>query len=102
MPHVTDENKVCPDVILSHDDWGSKNSLFMNPDTWREFFKEHYRRIYGYMKENGVLPSNDILAMQKRLDGKMMLMGGIDAAIVDRADSTEKEIRRFNKEHYGK
>lgn len=54
------------------------------------------------MKENGVLPSNDIPAMQKRLDGKMMLIGGIDAAIVDRADSTEKEIRRFNKEHYRK
>ena len=36
------------------------------------------------MKENGVLPSNDIPAMQKRLDGKMVIMGGIDADIVDR------------------
>lgn len=31
-----------PDVILSRDDWGSKTSLFMSPDTWREYFKEHY------------------------------------------------------------
>lgn len=42
----------------------------------------------------GVLPSNDIPAMQKKLDGRMVLMGGIDAAIVDRADSTEDEIRQ--------
>ena len=34
-----------PDIILSHDDWGSKTSLFMQPDIWRQFFKEHYRRI---------------------------------------------------------
>ena len=110
-----------PDAILSHDDWGAKTSLFMNPDTWREYFKEPYRKIYGYMRDNGVivvhhadsycepiaedmaevgvqiwqgvLPSNDIVAMQKKLDGKMVFMGGIDAAKVDRADSSEEEIR---------
>ena len=109
-----------PDVILSHDDWGSKRSLFMQPDIWREFFKEHYRRIYGYMKEHGViilhhadsfcepivedmvdvgidvwqgvLPENDIVRLQKELDGRMVLMGGIDATI-DRKDATEEEIR---------
>ena len=91
-----------PDVILSHDDWGSKRSLFMQPDTWREFFKDHYKRIYGYMKDHGVivihhadsfcepivedmvdigidvwqgvLPENDIVKLQKQLDGRMTLM----------------------------
>lgn len=110
-----------PDAVLSHDDWGSKASLFMNPDTWREYFKDHYKKIYGYMKEHGVivihhsdsycepiaedmaeigidiwqgvLPSNDIVAIQKKLNGKMTLMGGIDAGIVDRIDATEEEIR---------
>ena len=109
-----------PDVILSHDDWGCKRSLFMQPDTWREFFKDHYKRIYGYMKDHGVivihhadsfcepivedmvdigidvwqgvLPENDIVKLQKQLDGRMTLMGGIDATI-DRKDSTEEEIR---------
>ena len=109
-----------PDVILSHDDWGSKRSLFMQPDTWREFFKDHYKRIYGYMKDHGVivihhadsfcepivedmvdigidvwqgvLPENDIVKLQKQLDGRMTLMRGIDATI-DRKDSTEEEIR---------
>ena len=31
-----------PDIMLSHDDWGSKNSLFISPDTWREFIKPQY------------------------------------------------------------
>ena len=25
-----------PDVIFSHDDWGTKDALFMHPDMWRE------------------------------------------------------------------
>ena len=110
-----------PDVILSHDDWGSKTSLFMKPEVWREFFKDHYKRIYGYMKDHGVivihhadsfcepiiedmvdigvdvwqgvLPQNDIPKLQKQLDGRMVLMGGLDAGHIDRTDSTEAEIR---------
>ena len=41
----------------------------------------------------GVLPQNDIVKLQKQINGRMCLMGGIDAAIVDRDDSTEEEIR---------
>ena len=41
----------------------------------------------------GVLPQNDIPRLQEQITGRMALMGGIDAAIVDRADSTEDEIR---------
>lgn len=120
-----------PDVILSHDDWGSKRSLFMDPNTWRTFFKDHYKRIYGYMKDHGVivmhhadsfcepivddmvdvgidiwqgvLPENDIVKLQKQLQGKMVLMGGVDATI-DRADTPEEEIRasvRATCEKYG-
>ncbi|SHJ59475.1 uroporphyrinogen decarboxylase family protein [Parasporobacterium paucivorans] len=109
-----------PDVIVSHDDWGSKESLFMKPETWREYFKEHYRRIYSYMHDNGVivmhhsdsycepivedmaeigidiwqgaLPSNNIPKIQDLLQGRMVLMGGIDS-VIDRIDSTEEEIR---------
>lgn len=109
-----------PDAVLSHDDWGSKTSLFMSPETWREFFKPLYARIYGMMKENGVmvvhhadsyltplvedmvdlgidiwqgvLNTNDICKLQEQLQGRMTLMGGVDSW-VDRADSTEDEIR---------
>ena len=114
--------KVHPDVILSHDDWGTKDALFMKPEMWREFFKEPYRRFYGYIRSQGViavhhadsylvpiiedmvelgiqawqgvLPENDIPALQQQLKGRMVLMGGIGAAI-DRADATEEEIRAY-------
>ena len=42
----------------------------------------------------GTLPQNDIPKLQKQLNGRMTLMGGIDASIVDRVESTEEEIRK--------
>lgn len=109
-----------PDAILSHDDFGSSTSLFMAPETWREFFKEPYRKLYDYLHANGVLvihhsdsfcepiaedlaeigvdvwqgviPTNDIVRISERLDGRMALMGGIDS-VIDRANATEEEIR---------
>ncbi len=110
-----------PDIILSHDDWGTKHSLFMSPDTWREFLKPLYARLYARFHEagvlvmhhadsflepivddlveigvdiwQGVLPQNDIAKIQAQVAGRLTLMGGIDAAIVDRQDATEAEIR---------
>lgn len=111
-----------PDAIFSHDDWGTKDALFMKPEMWREFFKEPYRRFYGYIRDRGViaihhadsylvpivedmaeigiqvwqgvLPENDIPALQERLAGRMVLMGGIGAAI-DREDAGEEEVRAY-------
>ena len=48
-------DKLQPDAILSHDDWGAKESLFMSPEMWREFFKEPYRKIYQYIRSRGVI-----------------------------------------------
>lgn len=111
-----------PDVIFTHDDWGTKNALFMKPDMWREFFKEPYRRFYGYIRSRGViaihhadsylvpivddmaeigiqvwqgtLPENDIPALQQHLNGRLTLMGGFGAAI-DRADAQPEEILAY-------
>ncbi len=125
-------DSVHPDMMLSHDDWGSKTNLFMRPDVWREFIKANYVKTYDYLHDNGVLimhhsdsfcepivedmidlhidiwqgvlPQNDIPKLSKIIDGRMTLMGGIDAAIVDRADSTEEEIRTETRrvcEEYG-
>jgi len=110
-----------PDVVMFHDDWGSKHSLFMAPGLWREFFKEPYRELYSYLKQNtaftmhhadsylqpivkdmvdigidiwqGVLPSNDIQQIKKDTDYKLTLMGGIDASVVDVVDWTEEIVR---------
>lgn len=110
-----------PDAIVSHDDWGNQKSLFMSPDAWREFIKPHYVKMYKYMKDNGVVivhhsdswcesiaedmvdlgidvwqgvvPTNNIAKLQADLGGRLTLMGGIDSWI-DRAHSTEEEIRK--------
>ena len=110
-----------PEAMLFHDDWGAKTNLFMSPETWRTFLKPQYEKLFRFTRENGilsvhhadsflepivpdmaemgidvwqgVLPENDILRLQKQLDGRMALMGGIDVATVDRMDSTEAEIR---------
>ncbi|MDR1247390.1 MAG: uroporphyrinogen decarboxylase (URO-D) [Clostridiales Family XIII bacterium] len=114
-------DKLKPDAVLSHDDWGMKTSLFMSPDAWREFFKPRYKKLYDYIHSRdvlvihhadsflepivpdmaeigidvwqGALPQNDIARLQKELDGRMALMGGLDSAYLDRPDSTEEEIR---------
>ena len=110
-----------PDILHSHDDWGSKTSLFFSPQKFRELLKPHYARLYDYVKKRGVLiqhhsdcyiqgiekdmvdlgidmwqgalPSNDLLEIKKNTGGKMLLMGGIDQGVIDRADATEEEIR---------
>ena len=111
-----------PDAIFSHDDWGTKDALFMKPDMWREFYKEPYRRFYGYIRSQGViaihhadsylapivddmveigiqvwqgtLPENNIPKLQEHLKGRLVLMGGIGAAI-DREDAGEEEVRAY-------
>lgn len=110
-----------PEVILSHDDWGTKHSLFMSPAVWREFLKPLYAELYAMMKAagiivihhadsflepivgdlveigvdiwQGVLPQNDIRGLQKQVGNRLTFMGGIDAAVVDRQDAGEDEIR---------
>ena len=114
--------KLHPDVMFTHDDWGTKDALFMQPEVWREFYKEPYRRFYGYIRSQGiiavhhadsylapivedmaeigiqcwqgVLPENNIPLLQERLGGRMLLMGGIGASI-DRADATKEEISAY-------
>ena len=110
------------DAVFFHDDWGSKISTFVSPAVWREFIKPCYEKLYGYIKSRGlriihhsdsycatlvddmvdlgietwqgVLPSNDVPALQKHLGGKLVLMGGFDSGILDRHDATETEIRK--------
>ncbi len=113
-------DKLHPDVIISHDDWGSKKSLFISPEAWREFIKPQYVRMYDYMKSHGViilhhadsfceplvpdmidlgidvwqgvLNTNDIVRLQKKYGRDICFMGGIDS-VIDRPDSAEEEIR---------
>jgi len=112
-----------PDIIHSHDDWGSKEQLFFAPSKFKDLFFDHYKKLYDYIKSRGVLiqhhcdsymmglegflvelgvdmwqgalPSNDINAMKKNTGGKLLYMGGIDQGVIDHkeGDVTEDVIR---------
>ena len=110
-----------PDIIHSHDDWGSKYSMFFSPDVFRKLLKPHYKRFYDYIHSRGVmvqhhcdcyatdiatdlvdlgvemwqgvLPENDILRIQKETGGKLLLLGGLDQALIDQADVSEEVVR---------
>ena len=84
------------DMVFCHDDWGSKSSTFMSPETFHEFYMPAYKKLYGVAKDHGCLvvhhsdsycttllddmfemgidcwegclPSNDIHGIQKRLN----------------------------------
>jgi len=114
-------DKLKPDIVLSHDDWGSKHSLFVSPSVWREFIKPQYAKIYKILTDAGVLimhhadsfcepivgdmidlgidiwqgalPENDIVRLQKEIDGRMVMMGGCDMSKIDLPNSTEEQIR---------
>lgn len=110
-----------PDVIFFHDDWGAKDRLFMSRDTWVEFFKDRYKKLFDYVHSRGVsvvlhadsylanivedmvdigidvwqgvLKENNLPKLQKQLNGRMILMGGIDPSVFDFADWNEDTVR---------
>jgi hypothetical protein len=114
-------DRLQPDIIHSHDDWGSKTSLFFSPDMFRKLLKPHYTRLYSYIKGRGVLvqhhadcycqdlacdmpdmhidmwqgavPANDIQLIQKNTEGKLLILGGIDQGVVDHTDAEEETVR---------
>lgn len=114
-------DKLHPEAVFFHDDWGSKEQLFMRPEVWRELVKPRYQTLYGELNRQGihvihhsdsfcepivgdmvdvgietwqgVLPSNNIPEIQKTVAGKLTLMGGLDAGKIDRKGVTEEEVR---------
>ena len=44
-----------PDVIFYQDDWGSKQNLFLPPDTWREVIKPLQQEISDAIHECGMI-----------------------------------------------
>ena len=109
-----------PDVMFFQDDWGSKQNLFLPPDTWRELIKPLQMKISKTIHEcdmlyvhhadcvcepivedmvelgvdvwQGVIPQNDIVSIQKRTNGKLAMQGGIDGPSIDNPETTEEEI----------
>ncbi|MBQ1892166.1 MAG: uroporphyrinogen decarboxylase [Firmicutes bacterium] len=47
-------NRLHPDAILHHDDWGSETNTFLRPSMFDDYFLEPYKQIYGYYHDHGV------------------------------------------------
>ena len=108
-------------IIFYHDDWGSKQNLFLPPRVWRELIKPLQKEISDtihacgmiYMHHadcicqpivtdmveigvdiwQGVIAQNDIVEIQRITEGKLAMVGGIDGPKIDIENITEEEIR---------
>lgn len=105
-------DKIHPDALFHHDDWGSQISSFFSPAMFEEFFLPAYKRIYGYYKDNGVelivhhsdsyaanlvpqmiemgidifqgaMNTNNIPELIKNYGGKISIMGGLHSGELD-------------------
>ena len=45
--------KLKPNALFHHDDWGSRTSTFMSPSMFEDYFVEPYKQVYGYYKSHG-------------------------------------------------
>ncbi|MFV0528512.1 MAG: uroporphyrinogen decarboxylase family protein [Lachnospiraceae bacterium] len=111
-----------PDIIFYHDDWGSKQNLFLPPRVWRDIIKPLQKEIADvihacgmlYMHHadcicepivsdmveigvdiwQGTIAQNDIVKIQQETAGRLAMCGGIDGPKVDIENITEGQIRQ--------
>ncbi|MCD8198177.1 MAG: uroporphyrinogen decarboxylase [Lachnospiraceae bacterium] len=114
-------DKLKPDALFHHDDWGGQKTTFMSPAMFEDFFVEPYKEVYGYYHDHGVkyvihhsdsygatlIPSmiemgidvwqgcfstNNLPEMIKKYGGKISFMGGIENCLVDYEGWTRERI----------
>lgn len=113
--------RIDPDVIQMHDDWGSNNSMFMSAEMWREFIKPHEERYARHIHSKGkkyehhscgyITPivgdlvelgldalnplnaCNDMAWICREFGGRLALLGGLDNQMIDSQDTTEEQVR---------
>ena len=113
--------QIHPDIIFYHDDWGSKQNVFLPPRVWREIIKPLQKEIADAIHEEGmiymhhadcicqplvtdmveigidiwqgVIAQNDIVEIQRVTEGKLAMVGGIDGPKIDVENITEEQIR---------
>ncbi len=45
--------KIGVDAIWISDDWGGQETILMNPDDWRKFYKPCYKKMFDLIHKNG-------------------------------------------------
>jgi len=116
-------DKIHPDCIFHHDDWGSQKSSLISPKMFNEFFVPAYKKLYGFYKANGVelivhhndsysanlvpymiemgidiwqgvMTTNNTPELIKKYGGQITFMGDIDSGTVDFPDWTPEIVAR--------
>lgn len=116
-------DKLHPDTLFHHDDWGGQKTTFMSPTMFEEFFVEPYKEIYGYYHNHGVdivihhsdsyaatlvpdmiemgidiwqgcFSTNNLPELIKKYGGKISFMGGIENCLVDYEGWNREDIRK--------
>ena len=110
-----------PDIFFYHDDWGTKQNVFLPPSVWRELIKPLQAEISQPLHDCGIIymhhadcvcqplvqdmvdlkvdvwqgaiPQNDIVEIQRVTGGKLPMVGGIDGPKIDIENITEEQIR---------
>ncbi len=112
--------KVRPDCLFHHDDWGTQISTFISPDMFAEFYLDIYKEVYGFYKSHGVdvivhhsdsyaetlvpymiemgidiwqgvMTTNNIPELIKKYGDQITFQGGINSASVDHPGWTRDE-----------
>ena len=105
-------DRLHPDALFHHDDWGGQSSTFLSPDMYADFFLEPYKEIYKFWKDNGVelivhhsdsyaatyvplmiemgidiwqgaMSTNNIPKLIEQYGKQITFMGGLDSGAID-------------------
>ena len=105
-------DKLHPEALFRHDDWGGEKSTFMSPAMFEEFFLEPTKEIYKYYHDHGVeltfhhsdsyaatlvpdmiemgidvwqgpMRTNNVPELVKKYGGQITFMGDIDNKLMD-------------------
>jgi hypothetical protein len=116
-------DRLKPNALFHHDDWGSAQSTLISVEMFRQFFLPAYKRLYGFYKENGIeivvhhsdsyaatfvptmiemgidvyqgcMTTNNTPELISKYGGQISFMGDIDNRTVDKEDWTEELIAR--------
>jgi uroporphyrinogen-III decarboxylase len=111
-----------PDTISTYDDVATERATFMSPEKYRELIKPVHKRFNDAVRAMGVIPNthicgkceaivpdlldegsaaweicqpeNDLIGLQKKLDGKLAFIGGFDMkGRLAYMDVSEEELR---------
>lgn len=116
-------DRVHPDALFHHDDWGTQISTFISPERFAEVYLPGYKRLYSWYKDNGIelivhhndsysatyvpmmiemgidvwqgcMSVNDLPSLVRQYGPQITFMGGIDNGIVDREGWTHESVLR--------